>query len=64
MHTQMMEQAAADRVLFLNEDLRSQGANLQFPEYVKPFAVCFCDKYLVRRLRNRLCVDVWTDNVK
>ena len=34
MHTQMVEQAAADRVLFLNEDLRDRNANLQFPEYV------------------------------
>ena len=37
MHTQMIEQAASDRVLFLNESNRSNRyVDLRFPEYVAP----------------------------
>jgi hypothetical protein len=42
LHTTAMEQAAADRVLFLNETPKQpRWVNVRFPEYVMPLVLFF-----------------------
>ena len=43
-HTEMIEQAAADRVLFLNEASNAvRHVDLRFPEYVYTLRICLED---------------------